>query len=130
MVIACRSAARGFTLIELIVVMTIVALLAAIAAPRYFDSVERARERVLLQNLNVLRDAIDKFHADTGSYPASLADLAARRYVRRIPDDPLTGSSATWIVVAPPVASTLGGVFDVRSGAPGNAPDGTPYGAW
>jgi general secretion pathway protein G len=130
MVNARRAAARGFTLIELMVVMTIVALLAALAAPRYFDSVERARERVLLQNLNVLRDAIDKFHADTGGYPATLADLAARRYVRRIPDDPLTGSAATWVVVPPPAASGAGGVFDVRSGAPGSAPDGTPYGAW
>jgi len=121
---------RGFTLLELIVVMAIVALLASIAAPRYFDSVDRARDRVLKQNLNVLRDAIDKFHADTGAYPASLADLVARRYVRKVPEDPVTGSATTWVVIGPPVASGLGGVYDVRSGATGLAMDGTPYGAW
>jgi general secretion pathway protein G len=123
-------ASRGFTLIELIVVMTIVALLASIAAPRYFDSVDRARERVLKQNLNVLRDAIDKYYADTGSYPGSLSELATRRYVRKVPEDPVTGSESTWVVLAPPAASGLAGVYDVRSGANGNAMDGTAYGAW
>ena len=121
---------RGFTLLELIVVMTIVALLASIAAPRYFDSIDRARDRVLMHNLNVLRDAIDKFYTDTGAYPASLADLAAKRYVRKVPEDPVTGSAATWVVVGPPAASGLAGVYDVKSGATGMAMDGTPYGAW
>jgi general secretion pathway protein G len=121
---------RGFTLLELIVVMTIVALLASLAAPRYFDSIERARERVLMQDLNLLRDAIDKFHADTGAYPATLADLAAKRYVRKVPEDPLTGSDATWVVLAPPPASGLNGVYDVKSGATGSAMDGSAYGAW
>jgi general secretion pathway protein G len=121
---------RGFTLLELIVVMTIVALLASIAAPRYFDSIDRARDRVLMQNLNVLRDAIDKFYTDTGAYPASLSDLAARRYVRKVPEDPVTGSASTWVVIGPPAASGLAGVYDVKSGATGMAMDGTPYGAW
>ena len=125
------GAQRGFTLLELIVVMTIVALLASIAAPRYFNSIERAKERVLMQNLNLMRDAIDKFHADTGSYPAALAELAARRYLRRIPEDPLTGSSLTWVAVAPPAGSTVSGaVYDVKSGAPGQGLDGSAYGAW
>ena len=123
-------ATAGFTLIELIVVMAIVALLASLAAPRYFDSVERARERVLMQNLNVLRDAIDKFYADTGAYPASLGDLSTRRYVRRVPEDPLTGSDATWVVVGPPTASGVSGVYDVHSGSPGVSLDGTPYASW
>lgn len=121
---------RGFTLLELIVVMTIVALLASIAAPRYFDSVDRARDRVLMQNLNLLRDAIDKYYTDTGAYPASLADLAAKRYVRKVPEDPVTGSDTSWVLVGPPPASGLAGVYDVRSGAKGNAMDGTPYGMW
>lgn len=120
---------RGFTLLELVVVMTIVALLAGIAAPRYFESVDRARERVLMQNLNVMRDAIDKFHADTGAWPPNLADLVARRYLRRVPDDPLTGSSTTWVVVGPP-APAGAGVYDVRSGAEGRAKDGTSYANW
>jgi len=121
---------RGFTLLELIVVMTIVALLASIAAPRYFDSIDRARDRVLMQNLNVLRDAIDKYYTDTGAYPPTLADLVARRYVRKVPEDPVTGSTATWVIIGPPVASGTLGVYDVRSGATGNAMDGTPYAAW
>ena len=125
-----RQRPRGFTLIELIVVMAIVALLASIAAPRYFDSIDRARERVLMQNLNLLRDAIDKFHADSGAYPASLAELATRRYVRRVPEDPVTGSDTTWVVVAPPLPSGLTGVYDVKSGAAGNAMDGTAYDTW
>lgn len=123
-----RRPSRGFTLLELVVVMTIVALLAGIAAPRYFESVDRARERVLQQNLNVMRDAIDKFHADTGAWPPSLADLVARRYLRRVPEDPLTGSSTTWVVVGPPAASA--GVYDVRSGADGRARDGSAYASW
>ena len=132
-------AAAGFTLIELMVVMAIVALLASLAAPRYFTSVERSKERVLMQNLNLLRDAIDKYQADTGAYPATLAELSAKRYVRRVPEDPLTGSDDTWVVVAPPGPALSGavstgapasGVYDIRSGAPGTALDGTPYASW
>jgi general secretion pathway protein G len=72
-----HGGARGFTLIELIVVMAVLALLLSLAAPRYFGSVDRSREAVLRQNLNVMRDAIDKFHSDTGSYPTSIEQLVA-----------------------------------------------------
>ena len=127
---ARANSQRGFTLIELVVVMAIVALLASIAAPRYFNSVERAKERVLMQNLNLMRDAIDKFHGDTGAYPATLAELASKRYLRKIPEDPLTGSEVTWVVVGPPAGGGSAGVYDVKSGATGVALDGTAYGAW
>jgi len=125
-----RAKQRAFTLIELVVVMAIVALLVSIAAPRYFRSVERAREAVLRENLVLMRDAIDKFNADNGRYPESITELAAKRYMRKVPDDPLTGSNSTWVLVAPPVASALPGVYDIKSGAEGNGLDGTPYSSW
>ncbi|ANQ85251.1 hypothetical protein dqs_2217 [Azoarcus olearius] len=123
---------RGFTLIELLVVMAIVALLLAIAAPRYFDHVERARETSLRQSLVVMRDALDKYKADTGRFPHALADLVERRYLRAIPRDPITDSEASWIEVAetPGAHGEGGGVRDVRSGAEGGGLDGTPYADW
>lgn len=120
---------RGFTLIELMVALAIVALLLTIAVPRYQASVDRAREAVLRENLFQLRDAIAKYAADRGRYPDSLEALAADRYLRQVPLDPLTGSRATWVALPPPEPDR-GTVFDVRSGAPGRALDGTEYAAW
>lgn len=120
---------RGFTLIELLVALTIVALLLSIVAPRYFGSLTRADEAVLKENLFLMRDAIDKHFADTGKYPATLEELAAKKYLRGIPPDPITKTEATWIVVAP-ADSQLGGVYDVRSGAPGTGRNGRPYEQW
>jgi general secretion pathway protein G len=120
---------RGFTLIELLVVLSIVGLLVSIAAPRYFGSVDRAREAALRQDLAVMRDAIDKHFADTGRYPAALDELVAKRYLRRVPVDPITESSESWVFV-PPADRELGAVYDVASGAGGNARDGTPYASW
>lgn len=117
---------RGFTLIEVLLTLAIIALLLSIAAPRYFSGVARADEAVLKENLFILRDAIDKHFADTGRYPASLADLASKKYIRAIPTDPITRSDGTWIVI-PPADSTLGSVYDVRSGAPGQARNGKLY---
>ena len=122
---------RGFTLIELLVVMTLVALLVSIAAPRYFRSVERARENTLRTSLNVMRDAIDQHLADRGRYPDTLADLAASRYLRELPEDPMTGRRDSWILLPPPADSAWAGrVFDVRSGAAGRALDGRLYADW
>jgi general secretion pathway protein G len=118
---------RGFTLIELLVVMAIIGGLLALAAPRYFKHVDRAKETVLRSDLASMRDAVDKYFADTGRYPASLEDLVARRYLRKVPPDPITETSATWLVVAP-ADPAQGGVYDVKSGAPGVTLDGKPYG--
>ena len=118
----------GFTLIELLVVMVIIATLLSIVAPKYFKSLERSKETVLRQDLNIMRDAIDKFYGDTGKYPLSLDELAERRYLRAVPVDPLTESAATWVVISPP--NDTEGVYDVRSGSPEKAQDGTPYETW
>jgi general secretion pathway protein G len=117
---------RAFTLIELLVVMAIIATLLTIALPRYFGSVERAKEATLRQSLAVMRDAIDKHYADTGRYPDALEDLVAKKYIRSLPVDPVTESAATWVTVAPPEGAK-GSVYDVRSGAPGKAANGSPF---
>ena len=120
---------KGFTLIELLVAMTIVALLLSIVVPRYFHSVTKAEETVLKQDLTLMREALDKYHADTGSYPDTLDDLINKKYLRKIPVDPVTQSATTWILI-PPSNTEKGAIFDIKSGAPGNAGDGTAYGEW
>lgn len=116
----------GFTLIELLVVLSIIALLLTIALPRYFRSVDVAKEAVLVENLRITRATIDKYYSDTGKYPETLADLVSRRYLKALPFDPLTEGQDTWLLL-PPEDTTKGGVFDLRSSAPGAARDGTPY---
>ncbi|MDO8414334.1 MAG: prepilin-type N-terminal cleavage/methylation domain-containing protein [Gallionellaceae bacterium] len=120
---------RGFTLIELLVVITIIALLLTIAVPRYFGGIDRAKEAVLHENLNIMRESLDKFFADTGKYPDSLDELVSRRYLRKLPVDPITESADSWVIV-PPTDPEKGGVFDVKSGASGIARDGTAYSEW
>lgn len=117
---------RAFTLIELLVVMAILATLLTLALPRYFGSVERARETTLKTSLAVMREAIDKYFADNGRYPESIEDLVAKRYIRAMPVDPITESAATWVTVPPPDGEK-GGVYDVRSGAAGKTSNGTPF---
>jgi len=118
----------GFTLIELLVALAIIALLLSIAAPRYFGSVSRTQENVLKENLHLMRDALDKFYSDAGRYPDALDELVTKRYLRNIPDDPITGSSATWILL--PAAGGEKGIYDVKSGAKGAGLDGKPYEQW
>lgn len=119
----------AFTLVELLVVMAIIALLLTVAIPRYMNSVEKSREAVLRANLALTRQMLDKYFEDNGKYPDGLDSLVVKRYLRSIPQDPITGSSATWVIVAPAVAEQ-GGVSDVHSGAAGSALDGSAYGAW
>lgn len=119
---------RGFTLIELLVVMAIIALLLTIVSPRYFTSVDRAREAVLKQNLSILRDAIDKYYADTGRYPDSLNQLVEDRYIRAVPVDPITEEDV-WAELPPPDPE-MDGVFDVHTTSDKQALDGTFYEKW
>jgi general secretion pathway protein G len=121
------SRPRGFTLIELLVVMAIIATLLLIAVPRYSLSLQRAREATLLQDLSVMRDAIDKFMGDRGHYPVALEELVEARYLRAIPQDPVTKSADTWQLVRSDDPE-LTGVRDVHSGADGEDISGTPYG--
>lgn len=123
------NAKKGFTLIELLVVMAIIATLLSIAVPRYFHSVEKSKEAVLRQDLAQMRDAIDKYYGDNGKYPASLEDLVTKKYLRAIPADPITETAATWQTLPPPDAA-MGGVFDIKSGAPGKGLDGSVYSDW
>lgn len=120
---------KGFTLIELLVVMAIVATLLSLVAPRYFNSLEKAREAVLRQDLSIMRQAIDQFYSDTGKYPIDMMELVDKRYLRSIPIDPFTESNQTWVEV-PPRNETETGVYDVHSGYKGRAPDGSFYEEW
>jgi general secretion pathway protein G len=108
----------GFTLVELMVVLTVIALLLSVVVPDYMGRMKRAEEAVLKENLVVMRDALDKHYADAGKYPGSLQDLVSKRYLRNIPPDPFTQSEGTWVAV-PPSDPKKGGVYDVRSGAKG-----------
>lgn len=119
----------GFTLIELLVVMAIIATLLALAAPRYFQHVDRSKEAVLRENLTVMRDAIDQYHADRGVWPDSLQALAEARYLRRVPVDPVTGRADTWVQV-PTLEEGASGIQDVKSGAEGQTADGAAYGGF
>ena len=119
----------GFTLIELLVVMAIIATLLTIAVPRYFGQIDKAKEAVLRENLSSIRDSIDKHHADTGMYPAALEDLVTKKYLRKIPADPITDSVEAWVIV-PPEDTKRGGVYDVKSSSTEKAIDGTPYSEW
>lgn len=119
----------GFTLVELLVVMAIIALLLSLAVPRYFGSVDRSKEAVLKEDLYLMRDALQKYYGDKGEYPADLGELVSKKYLRKIPVDPISESDKTWQIVAPD-AGVKGNVYDIRSGAPGRAQDGTAYSEW
>jgi len=120
---------RGFSMIELMVALAILAMILSLAVPRYFNNLDSSKESVLKEDLFIMRDAIDKFFADTGKYPDKLDDLVTKRYLRKIPVDPFTLSPNSWVVVAPE-NTTLGAVYDVHTSAPNKARDGTWYKDW
>lgn len=119
---------RAFTMIELMVVMAMIATLIAIAMPRYFDGLERAKETALRQNLKEIREAIGHYHEDKGHYPVNLDTLVTERYLRFIPVDPITESSETWQELQ--TSGSQLGVYDVSSGAESVAKDGSIYSSW
>jgi general secretion pathway protein G len=121
--------AAGFTLIELLIVMAIIGTLLSIAVPRYFHSLARARETVLLQDLAILREALDKYYADRGVYPESLNLLVDKSYVRAVPIDPFTKTAESWILVQSEDPDRAG-IRDIHSGASDQAIDGTLLSAW
>lgn len=124
-----RNGKNGFTLIELLVVMAIVSLLVSIVAPKYFNSVSKAEEAVLRENLLLTRDALDKYKADNGVYPEVLQDLVTKKYLRKLPYDPVAKSDTKWIIV-PPSERLNGKVYDIKSGAKGKSLNGSLYVSW
>jgi general secretion pathway protein G len=136
-----RPSESGFTLLELLVVMTIIGILAAVAIPALRDSPQRAREAALREDLFTFRSTIDQFHGDKGYYPPDLQTLVAEGYLRNIPIDPMTKSRETWVVAyeeletgtegeAPPEESVAPGIVDVHSASTARALDGTYYKDW
>lgn len=118
---------RGFTLLELMVVVTIVGILATLAEPAFQRTIVKAREAALKQNLWTLRDVLDQYRADRGTYPAALGDLTAAGYLKRIPEDPFTRSDATWQLMQD---QTDGGIVDVHSGSTSVGQNGIPVNQW
>jgi len=128
---------KGFTLIELLIVVAIIGIIAGIAVVQLQNAPKKARESVLKEDLYALRDCIDQYFADKGKYPESLETLVEENYLRKLPADPITGSSETWQVVHAEAddenstdPSATAGVIDVKSGAEGSALDGSRYSDW
>lgn len=124
----------GFTLMELMIVVAIIVILMGFAAPRYQQSILRAHEAVLRNDLLVMRNAIDQFTLDKKRAPQTLQDLVEAGYLKAIPKDPITDSTETWQVVNEDVTlsvdQTQPGISDVHSGAQGTSSEGTPYSEW
>ncbi len=129
-----RNGKRGFTLVELLIVMAVVSILISLAAPLYQKSILRSKESVLKQNLFSMRTVIDEYTYDKGKAPQSLQDLVGEGYLRQVPVDPITGSSETWRLIMEEamtaVNQTEPGLYDVRSGSDKTSLEGSPYAEW
>ena len=129
-----KTGDQGFTLVELLIVISLISILAAMGLVQYRNSVTSSREAVLKTDLFRMRDAIDQYYADKGKYPSSLDSLVSDGYLRKIPPDPFTQSADTWQTVPaepdPNNPSSEPGVYDVKSGAQGTALDGSSYSDW
>ena len=129
-----KAMARGFTLIEVLIVITLVIVLASIGMPMYQNSVRRSREAVLREDLYRMRDAIDQYYADKTKYPQTLQDLVTEGYLREIPKDPITNSADTWTTVPvesdPNNPSAEPGIYNIKSGSDAMSLEGTPYAEW
>lgn len=128
------ASTRGFTLLELMIVLSLIVLLASIGLMQYRSTVQRGREAVLAENLYRMRDAIDQFHVDKGKYPADLSELVSAGYLRSIPIDPMTNSTDSWQLVPaePDPANPTGdiGIYDIKSGSEAIGLDGRKYADW
>lgn len=127
------SRRRGFTLIELMIVMAVVAILVSIAVPVYTRSIMRAKESVLRNNLFTMRTVIDEYTYDKQKAPQSLQDLVSEGYLRKLPIDPMTGNSEWKVIIEDmlnAVNQTEPGIFDVRSSSDKTSLEGTPYSDW
>jgi general secretion pathway protein G len=117
----------GFTLIELLVVLAIIGLLLSVTVPRYFHVIDSSKEKILVENLRITRDAIDKFYGDSGRYPDSVDELVDKKYLRALPFDPVTESNSSWVIVAPD-EQFPGNVYDIKSAASGTGKSGQAFG--
>ena len=128
------TATGGFTLVELLVVMMIITVLAGTGLALYSNSIKRSKEAALKQDLFLLREAIDQYYADKNRYPESLDVLVSEKYLRALPVDPFTNSAETWQTIQadiePGNITAAPGIYDVKSGAPGTALDGSAYNEW
>ena len=120
---------KGFSLIELMITLSIIGILASISQPNFLRYIVRAKEASLQKTLFTFREVIDQYYGDHGSYPDSLEELADRKYIREVPEDPFTKSSTSWIIM-PPEGEEVGGVYDVHSGSNLVSLDGSPYNEW